>query len=197
MDSTQTVIWRQACHWVRDHIECSDAERSTALAQVADPALLDCINRLLAAESKPLTVVALPELIDGAQEGSLSGRKLGPWRLGDAIGRGGMGAVYEASREGDGVSQQAAIKVLSIGLLGSEGSTRFQTEQQVLAGLSHPHIARLLDWGVADDGTPWMAMQRVHGVTIDKFCQQQRLGSEQVIALMLDICSLCLPRTVV
>lgn len=189
MDSKQTAIWRQACHWVRDHVDSSDAERQAALAEITNPDLLDCIKSMLAAESSPMANVALPESSSGTDDGSLSGRSMGPWQLGAQIGRGGMGAVYAGSREGDGVSQQAAIKVLSIGLLGSEGAARFQTEQQVLAGLSHPHIARLLDWGVAEDGTPWMAMQRIRGVAIDTFCKQQRLDNEHVVRLMLDICS--------
>ncbi|MBR9990357.1 MAG: serine/threonine protein kinase [Gemmatimonadetes bacterium] len=96
-----------------------------------------------------------------------AGQRVGPWELIEEIGRGGMGAVFLA-RRGDGeYDARAAIKLIG-GIRTSEHLRRFRAERQILAGLDHPHIARLLDGGSTDEGVPWVAMELVDGVAVDR-----------------------------
>ena len=99
----------------------------------------------------------------------LVGRRLGPWRLEREIGRGGMGVVWEAVRDDQTFQQRVAIKILSAGLQSSSGIARFVEERQILANLSHPGIARLLDGGSMEDGSPYLVMEYVEGERLDEW----------------------------
>ena len=85
---------------------------------------------------------------------SWKGRRLGPYQLLELIGSGGMGEVYLAERIDHEFEQQVAIKVVRNSPLPMDVHARLRTERQILANLQHPYIARLLDGGSADDGTP-------------------------------------------
>lgn len=91
--------------------------------------------------------------------------RLGPWRLLREIGAGGMGTVFLAERADGGFTQRAAIKLLR-GFPTREGMRRLRQERQILAGLDHPNIARLLDGGESSDGQPWFALEYVDGVPL-------------------------------
>ena len=98
-----------------------------------------------------------------------------------------MGAVYRAVRA-DGVFEQtAALKLVRPGLADALAD-RFRTERQILAGLSHPGVARLLDGGVTDDGRPWLAMEYVDGEPITAYCDRHRLGIGERLALFVEMC---------
>ena len=112
---------------------------------------------------------------------------IGAYRLVKLIGRGGMGAVYLAERADEQFEKQVALKLLPIGVGGEAAQRRFLAERQILARLVHPHIARLLDGGITDDGTPYFVMDYVDGVPIDVHCDENRLSLEQRIALFIDV----------
>ena len=112
---------------------------------------------------------------------------IGNWRLERVIGRGGMGAVYLAERADEHFEQQAALKILPFGLDSKAARSRFLTERQILAGLEHANIARLLDGGVTDDGTPYFVMDYVDGLPIDVYCDQGSLGIDARIRLFLGV----------
>ena len=112
---------------------------------------------------------------------------IGSWRLLRQIGRGGMGAVYLAERADEQFEQQAALKILPTGLDTDQARARFLVERQILARLAHDNIARLLDGGVTDDGVPYFVMDYVDGLPIDTYCEENRLGVRQKLALVLDI----------
>ncbi|MCH9694124.1 MAG: serine/threonine-protein kinase [Gammaproteobacteria bacterium] len=114
-------------------------------------------------------------------------KTIGPWRLLRRIGRGGMGVVYLAERADEQYEQQVALKVLPAGLDSEQAHARFLTERQILAGLAHDNIARLLDGGVTEDGAPYFAMDYVEGLPIDEYCEQQNLGLEERLYLILDV----------
>lgn len=114
------------------------------------------------------------------------GLRCGPFRLTSVIGRGGMGVVYLAARADGEVSQQAAVKLIRPGLLESQGE-RFLQERQILAALSHPNIARLLDAGHIEDGQPYLTMEFVEGQPIDEYCLE--LNLRQKLRLFLKVCS--------
>jgi tetratricopeptide (TPR) repeat protein/predicted Ser/Thr protein kinase len=122
---------------------------------------------------------ALPQL-----EGK--GRRCGPYRLVEVIGRGGMGAVYLAERADGEVTQQLAVKLLPPGA-GDPQRERFLQERQILASLVHPNIARMLDAGHLDNGQPFLAMEYVEGKPMDVFAAG--LGVRQKIGLFLKVCA--------
>ena len=116
------------------------------------------------------------------------GDRLGAWRLVEELGRGGMGVVFRAERADRQFEKQVAIKLLASAALGRETQRRFLRERQILAGLDHPSVARLLDGGVTPDGTPFLVMELVDGEPIDRWCARQGAGLEQRLALFLDVC---------
>lgn len=114
-------------------------------------------------------------------------RSTGPYRILHEIGRGGMGTVYLAER--DDVGLRAAVKLVRGGLAAPERIQRFIRERRVLARLEHANIARLLDAGLTDDGTPWYAMEYVNGEPIDRWCDRLRLPLHARLALFEKVCA--------
>ena len=119
----------------------------------------------------------------------LVGRLLGPWRLQREIGRGGMGAVWLAQRDDGQYAQQAAVKLVHAGWDADELLRRFRAERQILAGLNHPNIARLLDGGVSADGKPYLVLEYIDGTSIGKHCDRERLSLTARLGLFLDVCA--------
>lgn len=117
----------------------------------------------------------------------LSGRRIGDWRLLEMLGRGGMAVVYRAQRTGQDYHQEGALKLLPLTLHRESELSRFRRERQILAELNHPHIAGLLDGGVANDGTPYMVMALVEGTRIDEWCDDQELDTRARVRLMLQV----------
>ncbi|MGD9902416.1 MAG: tetratricopeptide repeat protein [Vicinamibacterales bacterium] len=113
--------------------------------------------------------------------------RLGPYRLVSLLGEGGMGAVYLAERDDDEFLQQVAVKVVR-GLLDPERVRQFRSERQILAWLEHANIARLLDGGTTDDGLPYLVMEYVQGVPIDRYCDAHRLTVADRLQLFLAVC---------
>ncbi|MEM7357422.1 MAG: serine/threonine-protein kinase, partial [Acidobacteriota bacterium] len=121
-------------------------------------------------------------------EDPIVGRRIGPYRLEKLLGRGGMGAVYLAVREDD-YQQRAALKVVSWGTESEEIHARFYNERQILARLQHPGIARLLDGGTTDDGRPYLVMEYVEGLAIDRYCELHELSIRQRLELFREVCA--------
>jgi serine/threonine-protein kinase len=113
---------------------------------------------------------------------------LGPYRLVRRIGRGGMGVVYLATRADGQFDKQVALKLVRRGLDTDEILERFRRERQILARLEHPHIARLLDGGIAPDGRPYLVMDYVQGEPITTFCNRQAAGIEERLRLFREVC---------
>src|SRR5215472_16504935 len=116
--------------------------------------------------------------------------QIGAYRIVSEIGQGGMGAVYLAERADGQYQRRVAIKLVRGGVAsGPELLRRFSMERQILAGLQHPHIAQLLDAGVTDEGTPYLVMEYVEGLRIDKYCDDNELSLRERIALFRHVCS--------
>jgi len=121
----------------------------------------------------------------------LVGAPVGRYRVVRRIGDGGMGAVYLAERaveSADDFHHVAAIKVVRRGLDTEHIVARFRGERQILASLSHPNIARLLDGGVAPDGRPYFVMEHIDGEPIGAYCDARDLGLRERIALFASVC---------
>lgn len=114
-------------------------------------------------------------------------RSIGPYRLLQKIGEGGMGTVYVAEQT-DPVRRQVALKVIKLGILSKDILARFESERQALALMNHPNIARILDAGTTDDGEPFFVMELVKGVPIIKHCQDSNLGIRGRIELFQAVC---------
>ena len=136
------------------------------------------VESLLALDE--LSSCVLEDVVHGAvsdtlDSPALANARCGVYRLVELIGHGGMGSVYLAERADGEVEQRVAVKLLRISTDTAEARQQFQKERQILADLSHPHIARLLDAGRADDGRPFLAMEYVDGTPIDEFCRDLTL----------------------
>lgn len=128
-------------------------------------------------------------LLQGLQEEpDRAGERLGPWQLSEEIGRGGMGVVYRGARADGLYAQAVAVKVLRAGTGTAGAVRRFAFERQVLAGLDHPGIARLLDGGVSPDEQPFLVMEFVEGEPLDAYCDRRALGVEDRLRLFLEVC---------
>jgi eukaryotic-like serine/threonine-protein kinase len=115
-------------------------------------------------------------------------KRLGPYEIDRLLGRGGMGAVYLAHRADGQFERQVAIKLIDLPLATDLFRERFRQERQILAGLQHPYIARLLDGGVTSEGEPYLAMEYVEGIPIDRFCANKTLTAKQRLKLFENVC---------
>ena len=114
------------------------------------------------------------------------GHDVGPYRLLQLIGRGGMGQVFLAERNDGQFEQRVALKLLLHP--GAALLRRFLAERQILARLEHPNIARLLDGGVGRDGVPYFAMEYVDGIQIIAYCEQHALDLRARLQLFVQVC---------
>lgn len=115
-------------------------------------------------------------------------RRFGPWETVELLGRGGMAEVWLARRADGRHEQRAALKLLSPYLATPDYIERFHRERQFLARLEHPHIARLLDGGVSDDGEPYLVMEYIAGRPLDQYCEERRLPIRERVELLRTLC---------
>jgi serine/threonine-protein kinase len=134
----------------------------------------------------PLPISLAP---DEPPEDRWTGSRIGVYAVGARIGEGGMGAVYSAVRADDQFEKRVAIKLLRRTAESDLAISRFRYERQILANLSHPNIAALVDGGVAPDGQPYFAMEYVDGVPITTWCDARRLGVRGRLVLFLQVCA--------
>jgi eukaryotic-like serine/threonine-protein kinase len=118
-----------------------------------------------------------------------SGRRIGPYRIQERLGRGGMGEVFLAVRDDGQYEKKVALKLVRAGYATAGILERFRGERQILAELDHPNIARLLDGGTTETGIPYLVMELVEGVPIDEFCRKRELSITERLRLFLQVCS--------
>lgn len=116
------------------------------------------------------------------------GDRIGPFRLLQALGKGGMGEVWMAEQS-EPVKRRVALKVIKRGIASKEILTRFEAERQALAMMNHPNIARILDAGTTPDGQPYFAMELVQGEPLTTYCDQNKLSIDDRLNLFIDVCS--------
>ncbi|MGP1281366.1 MAG: protein kinase domain-containing protein [Parasphingopyxis sp.] len=114
--------------------------------------------------------------------------RIGAYRIAEKLGEGGMGAVYRAVRDRGDFDHEVAIKIVRPDVLGGALKDRFERERQLLAGLSHPHIARLYDGGTMDGGNPYIVMELIDGVPVDRWVGDHDLDRQARLALFEQIC---------
>ncbi len=118
-----------------------------------------------------------------------AGRRFGAWQTIRLLARGGMGEVWLARRADGQHEQQAALKILSPYLAAPDSVHRFRRERELLARLEHPNIARLMDGGMSSQGEPFLVMEYVEGVRLDRYCDERRLSVPERLRLFLKVCA--------
>ena len=111
------------------------------------------------------------------------------YRLVERLGYGGMGEVYRAVRADDQYQKLVALKLVRSDFDTQFIQERFKNERQILAGLEHPNIGRLIDGGTTDDGLPYFVMELVEGEPIDRYCESRRLSTVQRLELFRSVCA--------
>jgi serine/threonine protein kinase/tetratricopeptide (TPR) repeat protein len=140
----------------------------------------------------PAAIVAAPppaeaEAAGGPARDEGPGGRIGPYKLLQRLGEGGMGAVWMAEQR-EPVQRQVALKIIKPGLDSDHVLARFEAERQALALMDHPHIARVLDAGTTASGRPYFVMELVKGVPLTKFCDERRLTPRQRLELFIPVC---------
>ncbi|HEU5135271.1 MAG TPA: serine/threonine-protein kinase [Steroidobacteraceae bacterium] len=117
------------------------------------------------------------------------GERIGAYRIVGMLGAGGMGDVFKAVRDDDQYHAEVAIKLMRADVRSSLTEQRFRIERQILAGLDHRNIARLLDGGTAEGGMPYVVMELVTGEPIDAWCDTRQLGVRERVQIFLQVCA--------
>ena len=194
---TTAERWQQVKEVLGYALELESSQRSAYLeeAGTGDPELKAEVERLLAVEDSARnllgTVATQAEAGDAPGAGAKSwvGQRVGPYKIVEPIGRGGMGAVYRAVRADDQYQKQVAVKVIQAGFDSAFVVSRFKNERQILASLEHPNIAHMLDGGTTEDRTPYFVMELIEGRPIDEYCDRQRLPVPERLRLFLQVCA--------
>jgi serine/threonine-protein kinase len=188
--------WTEVRRLFAEAIELPPARRDELLGRAcgADGALRAEVRALLDAHDAlttedggereflaPLDAARAVTLLD-------AGRAVGPYRVVRELGRGGMGVVYLAERADGEPGGRVALKLVKRGMDSDEIHRRFLAERRILARLGHPHIARLLDGGVTEEGQPWFALEYVDGVPITAHCDRRALSVPERLRLFRDVC---------
>lgn len=185
--------WRQVRARVEALVELEPEARARELAAIGEPALREAVGRLLQRMLQADTLLdqggaalAAAHLARIEPDADLHlGRQLGPYRIEALLGAGGMGRVYRASRQVDGLAQQVAIKLV----LSADPALqqRFLKERAILSGLRHPGIAALIDLGSTPEGLPFLVMEYVEGEPLGEYCARRRLTLQARLRLLLRI----------
>ncbi|MFO0949706.1 MAG: protein kinase [Isosphaeraceae bacterium] len=181
-------------------------ERAAFLDEVCagDVPLRDRLDVLLRAHDNPGSFLASPAAGLGANadttgggtadEGSVRrptgegpGSRIGPYKLLEAIGEGGMGSVYMAEQTAP-VRRMVALKVIKPGMDSRLILARFEAERQALALMDHPNIARVLDAGTTEQGRPYFVMELVKGIAITRYCDERKLTPRERLELFVPVC---------
>jgi serine/threonine protein kinase len=132
--------------------------------------------------------VAAVATVDAPAVSERPGTVIGPYKLMEQIGEGGMGLVFVAEQQ-QPVRRKVALKVIKPGMDTRAVVARFEAERQALALMDHPNIAKVLDGGETGAGRPYFVMELVKGAPITQFCDDNRLSPRERLALFLDLCS--------
>jgi serine/threonine-protein kinase len=181
--------WASLSSLLDELLELDPARRAKRLAQFAadDPALAAEVEALLAQSAEIERKSFLDTPVIDLMRQATAGDVVGSYTLERRIGEGGMGVVWLAQRSDGRFEGHVAIKFLEAARFSASAVERFRREGSVLARLSHPNIARLLDAGVAGQGQPYLVLEYVEGEPIDRWCEARALDPRARVRLFLDV----------
>jgi tetratricopeptide (TPR) repeat protein len=187
-------LWQRLEAIFNEVVEAPPEDRSAVLERACGGAgeLRVAVERMLAADGwtgRPIRQELQLTAAGVVGEAEAAARRIGPYTLLRELGRGGMGVVYLAVRDDDEYRKRVAIKVLPRGLESPAAVERFRRERQILAGLEHPNIARLLDGGSTEDGLPYIVMEYVDGELLLDYVARRGLSVPRRLDLFLAIAS--------
>ena len=188
------VLWERVerAFLALEHVPADERDAAIASHAAGDASLARILRRMLgAAEHAPArigdAIARAADAVAAIAPGSWIGRRVGSYVVLREIGRGGMGLVFEAARADAAFDKRVALKVAPDWRGGDDSAARFRAERQILAGLEHPNIARLLDGGT-EDGVPYFAMELVDGEPITAYCNRHGLDLDARLRLFIDVC---------
>lgn len=153
-----------------------------------DQDLREEVDRLLAAHQQTEGVLDRPALLRG-DVGRMEGRTIDNYEVLRELGRGGMGSVYLAVRTDQVYRKAVALKIVRPEASSEDVIRRFRQEREIVAGLDHPNIARLLDGGTTPEGLPYFVMEYVDGQPIDRYCDERQLSVTERLKLFRLVCA--------
>ena len=200
---TSDPYWRVKELFV-EALDKSPGEQREAFLRGAcgeDAELLLRINEMLGAHARASAVLSPPGHAPviglagtvhsdtiAAAPSERAGEMIGPYKLLERIGEGGMGAVWMAEQR-EPIRRTVALKLIKLGMDTRSVIARFEAERQALALMDHPNIARVFDAGSTDSGRPYFAMELVKGVPITQYCDEHRLSVRQRLELFAQVCA--------
>src|ERR1700683_2514743 len=181
--------WQSIKDIVYAVVELDPDEREAYLEQACggDTSLRREVETLVAANDQAGAFLDRAVLSRPVDE-DLTGSLIGHYRLTEEIGRGGMGIVYRAVREGE-FRQGVAGKIVKRGMNADDLLARFRHERQILALLHHSNIATMLDGGTTPDDRPYFVMELVTGRPIGDYCDQNQIGINERLRLFIKVCA--------
>ena len=187
--------WQQIQTLFDKVIDVPPPERAARLASAcgSDAELLRSVESLLASDQRaedPLmdAISEAAESLLVKHQDRLVGARVGNYRIVSILGHGGMSTVYRGERDDAKYEQTVAIKVLHHAALHPRLRSRLHSERHILATLTHPSIARLIDSGDLEDGTPYLVMEHVDGESIDAYCDGRTLFVRERLELFVQVC---------
>ncbi|MEQ1644913.1 MAG: serine/threonine-protein kinase, partial [Pyrinomonadaceae bacterium] len=193
--------WQQIEEIFHEALELEEFQRAAYLAERAgdDDDLIAEVQKLLSQFADASSFIEQPlydsartgflsDLLDDSDEDPMVGKVLGSYRIEREIGRGGMGAVYEAVRADGEFRLRVALKVVKRGVDTDFVLRRFRNERQILAALDHPFITRLIDGGTTDDGRPYFVMEFIDGLPLYRYCDREKLSIAERLNLFCRVC---------
>jgi serine/threonine protein kinase len=175
----ETTIFQAA----RQMHDAQERQRYLDKACANDKPLLARVEALLRVHDQERSFLEAPAA--SIREGP--GTVIGPYKLLQQIGEGGMGTVFMADQQ-EPVRRKVALKIIKPGMDSNQVIARFEAERQALAMMDHQNIARVLDAGTTDSGRPYFVMELVHGVPIIQFCDDRKLTPRERLALFVPVC---------
>src|SRR5271166_399299 len=177
-------------------IDTAPAERTARIASSCgdDAELRRSVESLLESDQRsedPLlnAIGDAAELLLAEHQDRLVGTRIGHYRIVSILGHGGMSTVYRGERDDAQYRQTVAIKVLQHATLHPRLRSRLHSERHILATLAHRSIARLIDSGDLEDGTPYLVMEHVAGESIDSYCDRRTLFVRERLELFIQVCA--------
>ncbi len=188
--------WVKVKKTLREVLDAAPSERRRILENGISEEIRAEVESLLAFENESADFLSLPitdfsKDFGGNFENSEilpAGQKIGIYEITGELGIGGMGAVYLAERTDGKFAQKVAVKMLKREFNVERIRRNFRREREILAKLDHPFIARLLDAGTTEDGVPFLAMEYVEGLPIDRFCEAKNLSLKERLKLFNKVC---------